>query len=484
MKQFGKYLIVHDTSQPGFNKDILAWTNNFRDDLIAALKRISGQKPQIILSAELPHNQDQIPVIKFEEFSYCLIILTPNQIGTTNLPSQIDLVMKYCKAPGNPAKKKRVINILLDLAPAGSDQITRSGIRTLPLFYEKPVGIFNKTRPLDRNDPEYWIKITEIAEVISGKDYAGIQKNDFGKNLTIVYVCQSSPDLEIRRDILINELIKRGIQIIPEDRLLKKEDLENENMVDLLEYADLFIQMIGGEYDKSDQDSHISLAEKEYDLVSRFIRGEIKPSFSQSRPKKRLIWMPEQTTFFDNRQLKFADRIRTNVKYDEGKTEVFTGPYEQFKELLLGYLKTRIVHHVVKPEIIAENAVYLIHENSLSNEATEIANILRENSVNIVTAFDLAKRGNFIKAHREALMKCEGLIIYYGQKNLNWYTSLMLEIFKVDKSQRTQSFRFRAVISEGNLLKDLPRDDDFIYIKKENMTGLNTISLQLKKMLG
>jgi len=484
MQQPGKYLIVHDTSQPEFNSDILAWTTNFKDDLTAALKKMSGQKTQIILSSELPQNLDQIPVINADEFDFCLIILSSNKTATTNLPVQINDIIKYYRKTDYPEQKKRVINILLDLTPAGSDQIARSGIRTFSLFHEKPIGLFNKTRPLGRNDPEYWMKITEIAELISGKEHSGIQNNRFGKNFTIVYVCQSSPDLEIRRDILINDLINRGIQVIPENRFLKKEDFDNENIIDLFEYANLFIQMIGGEYDKSEKDINISLAEKEYDLVSQFIREKIKPSFTLSKPKKRLIWMPEQITFADNKQLKFTDRIRTNVKYDEGKTEIFSGPFEQFKEFLLGYLKTRIVHHAEQPEIITENSIYLIHENSLSNEATELANKLRENSVKTVTAYDLAKRGNFIKAHREALLRCEGIIIYYGQNNLNWYTSIMLEIFKINTSQRAQSFKFRAVITEDDLLKDLPRDDDFIYINKENMTGLNTISYQLKKMLG
>jgi hypothetical protein len=338
---------------------------------------------------------------------------------------------------------------------------------------------------MGRQDREYWLKLTDIAETIPGtKEDIVIEKNAIKENLTIIYVCLSSHDLEPQRNRLLEDLKKRGIQIIPERRIKIQDDYDVRIMTDLLEYADFIIHMIGGKYKNPDEDMPVSLIEKEYDMISKFMNGEIKKTLKIGKSPIRLIWIPEHMIISDTLQSKFIDRIKSNLKYHKGRTEILTESYDQFKDYIISLLKPRIIHSTENLKDIDKNYIYLLHESSVYEEATRIAEKFNEYSFKVITTSELSGQKNFIRAQKEAIINCDGIIVYYGLNNINWYQSVMGEILKISRTQRTRSFKVKAVITEGDKLHNLQRFDDFVYLKKESLSDLNNFGNQIKRMLG
>jgi hypothetical protein len=242
--------------------------------------------------------------------------------------------------------------------------------------------------------------------------------------------------------------------------------------------------MIGGEYGKISEDSPVSFQEQEYNIISKYLAGEIPNTLIINKPHPRVIWMPEDVIIADKKQEEFLNKIKRQIWYLKEDTEIINGSFEKLKDFVFNSVKTRIVHRVKRTVQNEQNVVYLIHEKSVYSQAQDLVESLRPFQLSLILTHDLVNQKSFIRAHKETLTRCDGVIIFYGFDNEYWYESTIKEVIKANHVNRERPFRFKIVVCAKDLLEGLPQYADFIYVDKDKLSGLKVFYNQLNKTIG
>ena len=183
------------------------------------------------------------------------------------------------------------------------------------------------------------------------------------KQPIIAYIGRTTPDLEGQREILTNELNKLGIEILPDSNDIKWADITEDILIDLLDVSDLIIQLIGGKSGMALDDSGKPDLEIEYDVITRFMNGEVSRNIGKQKTRSRVIWLPDSMDIQDIFQEKLIEKIRKQIGYSGWDTELITGSFEQLKGFVLNILRTRIAHKVSLAERTLQNSIYLYMRN-------------------------------------------------------------------------------------------------------------------------
>jgi hypothetical protein len=484
MSDTEKILILHDTNMFEVDPNFGRWVLDFKANIVEAMSRIPGAAKQFFMSQDITISPDQPTQIHPNDFDSYIVLLTDDINRTKNLKNQFEQVFDMSgDASKNPPGKK-VLYIMLGEFTIDFYMLQIPDKKIFKLYKQGNVDVYNPRNVFGPQDRDYWLKLMEILEFLSRDTEEDGTDIQLIPSQVIVYVGQGSPDLEDKRDQLISEMKRRGIQVIPEMMMIPGKAKSTEKIIDLLEYSDLIIQMIGGDYGKPPKDSPISIQEQEYDIISKYLAGEIPNTLIINKPHPRVIWMPDDIVLSDRKQEEFINKIKRQIWYLKEDTEIITGSFEKLKEYVFNSVKTRIVHRVKREARKEQNVVYLIHEKSVYNQAQDLTESLRPFQLSLILTHDLITQKSFIRAHKDTLARCDGVIIFYGFDNDKWYESTIKEVIKADHVYRERPFRFKIVVCGKDLLGDLHRYNDFIYVEKDKFADLKVFYNHLNKTIG
>jgi hypothetical protein len=479
-----KILILHDTNMFEADPNFGRWVMDFKANLTEAQSRIPGSAGHLFLSQDLATIPNEPPQIHPDNFDSFIVLLTDDINRTRNLKTQFEQVFDMSGDTSRNPVGKKVLYIMLGEFTIDYYMLQINDKKIFKFYKQGNVDIYNPRNVLGPQDREYWLKLMEVLEFMSREteeDGADIQ---LMPGQVIVYVGCGSPDLEDKRDQLINEMKRRGIQVIPESTMIIGKTKATEKIIDLLEYSDLIIQMIGGEYGNISEGSPISFQEQEYNIISKYLAGEIPNTLIINKPHPRVIWMPDDIIIADRKQEEFLNKVKRQVWYLKEDTEIITGSFEKLREYVFNSVKTRIVHRVKRTATNEQNVVYLIHEKSVYNQAQDLTETLRPFQLSLILTHDLITQKSFIRAHKETLTRCDGVIIFYGFDNEYWYESTIKEVIKANQVYRERPFRFKIVVCAKDLMAGLPQYADFIYVDKDKLSDLKVFYNQLNKTIG
>jgi Domain of unknown function (DUF4062) len=479
-----KILIMHDTNMFDVDPNFGRWVMDFKGNIIEALNRIPGSKKQFFLSQDLTTTPNEPPQIYPDNFDSFIIVLTDDINRIRNLKIQFEQVFDMSGDGSRNPVGKKVLYLMLGEFAIDFGMLQIPDKKIFKFYKQGNVDIYNPRNVLGPQDREYWLKLMEVLEFMSQEIETDSTNIQLMPSQVIVYVGLGSPDLDDKRDLLISEMKRRGIQVIPETTLLAGKTKNTEKIIDLLEYSDLIIQMIGGEYGKISEDSPVAFQEQEYNIISKYLAGEIPNTLIINKPHPRVIWMPEDVIISDKKQEEFINKVKRQIWYLKEDTEIITGSFEKLKEFVFNSVKTRIVHRVKRTVQKEQNVVYLIHEKSVYNQAQDLVESLRPFQLSLILTHDLVNQKSFIRAHKETLTRCDGVIIYYGFDNEYWYESTIKEVIKANHVNRERPFRFKIVVCANDLLDGLVQYADFIYVDKDKLSDLKVFYNQLNKTIG
>ena len=482
MAEVDKIFLVHDVHLSDVDPVFGQWLEEFRDNIISASNRLPGINKKIVLSKDLDDTGDKSIQSHLDDFNYFLIIIHEDIKRTKSLKSQFNEILDYLKNYHKSVAQKKIILVLLDTFTIDGEILNINTRKIINFYSHQGSRLFSQSRYLDPQDREYWYKILQIINFASFKLEPKPASEPPNKTPTIVYAGLATPDLEGKRDLLISDLIKRGIIVLPEliDPPMRK--IDEVILTDLLEYSELSLQFIGGSYGDIEKEKHKSIVEIEYDTITKFLERENMPGVSHAKPHKRIIWMPSNLDVSDTKQEKFINRIKSQISYLKGDTELISGTFEQLKELVLNSLSTRIKHRI-KAEL-NESVVYIIHEKSNYPDTAVIANQLKDFQLKIILSHDLDTEQSYIRAHLDTLVQCDAVFIYYGLDNLYWFESIVKDVMKAERTNRRDPFKLKAVIADGIMLPKLPRYEGFKYMNKDDLSDLDSFYNSLMKMIG
>ena len=484
MQEQEKILIIHDTLYPEINESFKSWLIEFQLNLKSAVNRTTGNPKEFVLSMDLMEYAEQIPDLKPEAFDYYLILIHDEVNRTDNLKRQFDQLLEYLRSLPRHLQTKKTTLIFLKESPLDHEILQIHIEKVIKFYSQKGFNLYNQTELMSSADKDYWVKILDVIDLISQQADLKSKRRSVKKQPLIAYIGRTTPDLEGQREILINELNKVGIETLPDSNDIKWSDVTEDVLIDLLDVSELIIQLIGGKSGMALDDSGKPDLEIEHDIITRFMNGEISRNLSKQKTSSRVIWLPESIEIQDIFQEKLIEKIRKQIGYSGWDTELITGSFEQLKEFVLNLLKSRIAHKVSLAERTLQNSIYLIHEKSVYQDALDVASQLRNYPIDVVLTHDLHLQDRFIRAHHETLQNCDAVLVHYGLNNAQWYESTIKEIIKISKTQRKRPFAFQAVISDSEPLLQLPKFDEFLYIKVSELTGQDFFKKYLKKMIG
>jgi len=484
MNESEKILILHDTNLFEVDANFSRWVLDFKANILEVLVRMPASPKQFFLSQDLTISRDQPTQIHPDDFGSYIILMTDEINRVKNLKIQFEQVFDLSGDISKNPPGKKVVYVMLSEFPIDYYMLQIPNKKILKFYKKDNIEVYNPKNTIGPQDRDYWLKCMEILEFLAMEPEENMTDIQLMKNQVIVYMGQCSPDLEDKRDQLISEMKRRGIQVIPELMMVRSGTTDTEKIVDLLEYSDLIVQMIGGEYGKTSSDAPIAFQEQEYDIISKYLAGEIPNTLIINKPHPRAIWMPEDIILSDKKQEEFINKIRRQVWYLKEDTEIITGSFEKLKEYVFNSVKTRIVHRVKRSVKKEQNVVYLMHEKSVYKEAQDLTESLRPFQFSLILTHDLITHKSFIRAHKETLNRCDGVIIYYGFDNEYWYESTVKEVIKANQVNRERPFMFKIVVCGKNMLEGLHRYSDFIYVDPEKLSDLKIFYNHLNQTIG
>ena len=483
MAENQKILIIHDTSYPEINDTFKNWLLEFSSNINSASNKISSKSQKFTFSRDLAENVEEIPELNLSEFDFYLILLHDELSRSKSLQGQFDQLLSYLKAmpAATQASKTGIIlvgEITLDHA------LLQIQIENIIKFYsQEGFNYQSRSKLIGSWSREYWDKIFSILDIISSGVGSRNDTQPANPKSTVIYIGKATPDLEGHRELLINELSKRGIKILPELRNIYRSEIDRESILDVLEYADMIIQIIGGKSGQPVGTTSITEVEKEFQIITDFISGKTKRTLGNDKPHPWVIWMPGSISATDKLQENFIAKIKRQLGYATWETEMISGTFEQLKEFIYNALKTRVAYSLTTSDNTISNYIYLIHEKSVYQEALDISFQLKSYPVHIELTHDLYLKPNFIQAHKEALQKCDAVFIYYGLDNISWFESTIMDVIKISKVNRTKPINLQAVIYNPEFKYNLPDYEDFIYLPNDDLAGKDFFNNYLKKMI-
>jgi cellulose biosynthesis protein BcsQ len=247
-----------------------------------------------------------------------------------------------------------------------------------------------------------------------------------------IYVAETSSDIGRDRDGVVSELKQHGFRVLP-DVALPPESLAMQAAVrEHLARSDASVHMIGQRYGiipEGDQRSHVEL---QWELAAEYSLNH--PSFS------KIVWIPPDLTPADPRLGEFVNRLEDTVG---DRVDVLKTNLEYLKSAVLAMLDP------TPPRPTGERAlafVYLICDNLDADAVLPISRYLDERGCEVATSLGDDQSVDAARYHRERLVDCDAVLIYYGRADQRWLTSKIWDLRKSSAWGRTKPLVSSAVM--------------------------------------
>ncbi|NJK83739.1 MAG: DUF4062 domain-containing protein [Saprospiraceae bacterium] len=322
-----------------------------------------------------------------------------------------------------------VFKILKEPISDMDDPIALAAYPTYDLFY---LDINNRSVQdlllSIRRDHLHWTQLIDLVyDLYTALTNPGntLETEEGSQSLT-VFISETTPDVEIYRNIIRRELHNYGYRIVPEFVVPEQKGLAEAITRDALEEADFVIQMFGEQYGSLLRQGSLSIAALQQQIIQ-----EHTANFPEL---PRYIWVSPNLEQAEEKQRFFLETLKHELK-DIHKTELMQGSLEEFKVLIKEGINA--LQHTPKesPDIAIQQAalsVYLIHEQSDQELAQIYLEALRQQSplevIETVRSEDVFHNRQH---HLQSLMNCDVVVLIACQADKYWVEAKLLDLLKL-----------------------------------------------------
>jgi len=482
MPELEKILIIHDTFLSETDVDFKRWLLNFRKNIYSVTKKNAGLNVSYELSMEQSEEKGKEFKDQIQSYNNFLIIVHNIIHKNSSLTPAIRQLQDYIQSVPEFFNEKKLIVVLLKSNLTNQQIFTFQETQYVHFFSERKDNYTIKTSTYDIDDRSYWTKIFEISDLVFPRQSIPHSNTPILKDETFVYLGRTTRDLRDQRDQLKSNLELLGINVLPESETIQLKDLDADVLEPLFGKCDLFIQMMGAEFEKFSGRPEYSGITQESDIISKYL--EDKPIDILKKRRTRIIWIPEDTLFIDYHKDIFIQRIKKTILFNEDNTEILISSFEQMEKAIYDTLKIRIKHIQKVDDPGIQDYIYILHEKTSIGKAEKLASLFEKHSMKTILTHELHQKKNFIQNHKNSINNCEAIILYYGLENLSWFESMIKEIIKANIFTRSAPFKFKIIVGEEKLLQTLPNYDDFIYIDMESLSNQSFFNDHFLQMIG
>jgi hypothetical protein len=254
-----------------------------------------------------------------------------------------------------------------------------------------------------------------------------------------VYLATATSELTNERDRIKRELIERGHVVLPESPLPSVASNVERAVQVCLEKCTIAIHLLGRHYGVTPEDSSESVQALQVRLTAQ--RAE-------QSPLQRLVWIPGNLGAIDPRQSSFIRQVQEEPKLHL-RAEIIEGNINLLKQDLIRRLSPPEEKKAFPASSGATAAdtpkVYLICEPRDEDSTAPLEDYLFSEGLEVcLPAFD-GTDADAEALHRENLLTCDAVIVYYGQAPRAWVDIKLREILKAPGYGRSAPIGLQAV---------------------------------------
>ena len=232
-----------------------------------------------------------------------------------------------------------------------------------------------------------------------------------------VYLAATTFELQPERDRLRRELLERGHRVLPEAPLpLLTSDLEASVRAGL-EQSAVAVHLLGRHYGATPEDGTESVPALQLRWSAEAARQRALP---------RLVWVPGEGETADERQRAFLTEVQDRPEWHFG-ADIFEGNLTSLKQELIQKLtpaekKTAVPALVATPAVAPAGParVYLICDAADEAAVEPIEDFLFAQGVEVCLPAADAGSAEADALHRENLLGCDGVLVFYGAAPRAW----------------------------------------------------------------
>ncbi|MGB7924023.1 MAG: TIR domain-containing protein [Pyrinomonadaceae bacterium] len=454
---------AHLDNQP-LAEGLEGWVETLHERLGIRLAQLLGEEVKIWRDPKLQGNDyfaDTL-VVRVAKVAVLVSVLSPRYVKSEWCMREIN---EFCKAAelqgglrvGNSSRLFKIIKTYIPLEEQPPSLQPMLGYEFYD--YDAAQGRAKEFSPdvVPHRDIRYWEKLEDLAndlkqliermkeqtESATAPRASASSANPAGK---IIYLAKTTSDLSEERDIIQRELQQRGHRVLPDEELPLNAVEMKEAVREYLKNSHLSIHLIGARYGMIPEDESRSIIQIQNDLAAE--RGQ---------EMSRLLWMPTGLESQDERQQKFIDALRLGVNGFQG-VEVLQTKLEDLKMQIYEKLAD-------KPQTPApvENeggpvSLYLICDKQDSESVAPLESYLFDQGFEVILPVMEGDEAQAAQDHKDNLLYCDAVMIYYGQASEIWLRMKLRELQKIAGYGRTQPMLAKAIHISG---PPTPRKDQF-----------------------
>ena len=427
---------------PSFEKDSKdfnnQWIKRFSEYLKVLLKRLMADPSDIVLCDDfkIDKNQSINSLFDDKEKNPLLVLpVSPEIIKNNGFTEVLNRISE--KSKKNPEYLiSRVYKVLMYPVSQNDQPDFLKELRDYNLYDDTDT----KKLPFATHQPA-WHRLIDLAYDISGsllpKDADSVISESTTKK-SVVFLAETTKDQENVRDNIKRELIQSGYTVLPINPLPVSPDLAKDIINNSIEQSELAIHIVGNIYGELMKDSDVSLIEFQLDTVLKNKRAS---------GLNEIIWLPPDLRPESDSFNQYIDKLRKTALSNEF-SEVIQAPVEVLKTMVRKRLSGTFQHTKTDSESVITKGkfIYLIHEFDNIQDVKKISLDFQEENMQIVDSNRLGSVENPVKWHREKLVACDGVLIYYPGDNVPWINSKLVDIVKAPGYGRTKPFREKIIL--------------------------------------
>jgi hypothetical protein len=315
-------------------------------------------------------------------------------------------------------------------------------------------------------DIRYWEKLDDLAYDIKQliETLRHSASAPVSASTTTIYLAETTSDLTEQRDKIRRELQQHGHLVLPDKGLPLIGQAFKREVSDCLSRSQLSVHLIGEHYGIIPEGESRSVIELQNDLAA--IEGS---------KLRRIIWMPVGLQPQDRQQQEFVKQLRLGLSSQQGT---------DFLETRLEDLKTVIQEKLTRQDTIATSSsgdaasVYLICDRQDIDSVKPVEDYLFNKGLDVTLPVTEGDETQMIQDHKDNLMMCDAVMIYYGRAGEIWLRMKQRELQKIAGYGRVEPLAAKAIYITGPPTdsKERIRDHDALVIR--NYEAFSPESLQ------
>ncbi len=338
--------------------------------------------------------------------------------------------------------KSRVFKVLKTPVPRQDEPEPLRGLLGYFFYHEPEPGRVREFHldPSPEGRKAYWARLDDlardIADLLKQVEAVGGRKIDLdvAPPGATIYLAESSSDLRTVRDEIKRDLMERGHRILPERSVPQNAAEAMAAMQADLEGSALSIHPLGARYGVRPEGDDRSIPHMQFDIArTRAARN----GFAQ------LIWVPRGLQPAEDRQARFIADLQASPGLG-GNIELLVASLEEVKTHVIDKLKPA-TSVPLRPEPPPGLSVYLICHPQDFQAIQPVQDALNAEGFGVLLTARDGTEAEIQALHRDSLINCDAVIIFYGRAGEAWLRVKLLDLVKAPGWGRARPLLAHAV---------------------------------------